>query len=193
MTVTEKTITTAPEVQVIVATPAAPAAVAAPVVAVKTVTKPAVKRVAKKPVVASPAAVAAPVATKVTAKPAVQAAAKPAAKAAAKAAVKATPMLAAKPAPKLAAKPVAKPKVEKLLKAKKPKLVRDSFTIPKAEYTVLEDLKQRAGKLASSVKKSELIRAGVKALAAMTDAAFVAALKAVPTIKTGRPTTVKAD
>lgn len=79
------------------------------------------------------------------------------------------------------------PKVEKPLKVKKPKLVRDSFTIPKAEYSVLDDLKQRAGKLASPIKKSELLRAGIKALAAMSDAAFLAALKAVPIIKTGRP------
>ena len=92
-----------------------------------------------------------------------------------------------KAAPKTPVKAAAKPKADKVVKLKKPKLVRDSFTIPKAEYTVIDDLKQRAGKLASAVKKSELIRAGVKALAAMTDAAFLAALKAVPTIKTGRP------
>ena len=80
-----------------------------------------------------------------------------------------------------------KPQVDKLAKAKKPKLVRDSFTIPKVEFTVLDDLKVRAGKLANSAKKSELIRAGIKALASMTDAAFLVALKAVPAIKTGRP------
>lgn len=71
---------------------------------------------------------------------------------------------------------------------KKAKLVRDSFTIPKLEYTVLEDLKQRAAKLTHPVKKSELLRAGIKALAAMPDAAFKVALAAVPAIKTGRPT-----
>lgn len=100
-------------------------------------------------------------------------------------------------ATRTAAKPLTpslvQPKVEKPAKAKKPKLVRDSFTIPKAEYTVLDDLKQRAGKLANAAKKSELIRAGVKALAAMSDAAFVAALKAVPAIKTGRPAKAKAN
>jgi hypothetical protein len=79
------------------------------------------------------------------------------------------------------------PEAEKPAKVKKPKLVRDSFTIPKAEYTVLDDLKQRAGKLDSAVKKSELLRAGIKALAVMSDGAFLAALKAVPAIKTGRP------
>ena len=85
------------------------------------------------------------------------------------------------------------PSAEKTVKMKKPKLVRDSFTIPKAEYGVLDDLKQRAGKLASVAKKSELIRAGVKALAAMSDLAFLAALKAVPAIKTGRPAKAKTD
>ena len=70
---------------------------------------------------------------------------------------------------------------------KKPKLVRDSFTIPKAEYTVLDDLKQRAAKLGSPAKKSEVLRAGIKALAQMSDAAFQSAMAAVPAIKTGRP------
>ena len=87
-------------------------------------------------------------------------------------------------------KPVqtAKPtKAVKLEKPKKPKLVRDSFTIPKAEYVVLDDLKQRAAKLTRPAKKSELLRAGIKALAALSDAAFLTALEQVPAIKTGRP------
>jgi hypothetical protein len=41
--------------------------------------------------------------------------------------------------------------------------------------------------LSTQIKKSELLRAGIMALAAMSDSAFVAALKSVPTIKTGRP------
>ena len=85
------------------------------------------------------------------------------------------------------AKAIAEPTSGKPAKVKKPKLVRDSFTIPKAEYGVFDELKQRAAKLARPVKKSELLRAGIKALAAMPDAAFLAALQAVPTIKTGRP------
>jgi len=86
-----------------------------------------------------------------------------------------------------AAKPSATVMAEKTSKQKKPKLVRDSFTIPKAEYLVLDDLKQRAVRTGTPTKKSELLRAGIKALAAMTDAGFKAALSAVPTIKTGRP------
>ena len=70
---------------------------------------------------------------------------------------------------------------------KKHKLVRDSFTIPKAEYGVLDELKQRAATLAHPAKKSELLRAGIKILNALPDAAFIAALAQVPTVKTGRP------
>ena len=78
-------------------------------------------------------------------------------------------------------------------KLKKPKLVRDSFTIPKTEYLVLEDLKQRAARAGSAAKKSELLRAGIKALAGMDDAAFLKAMRAVPPIKTGRPAGSQAD
>lgn len=76
-------------------------------------------------------------------------------------------------------------------KTKKPKLVRDSFTIPKTEYLVLDDLKQRAAKLTRPAKKSELLRAAIKTLAALSDAGFLTALAQVPTIKTGRPTLKK--
>ena len=74
---------------------------------------------------------------------------------------------------------------------KKPKLVRDSFTIPKAEFAAIETLKTRAIGLGTSVKKSELIRAGLMALQGLGDAAYKAALAAVPTLKTGRPSADK--
>ena len=98
---------------------------------------------------------------------------------------------AAKPVTKTAVKTAVKPtktvQAAKPTKVKKPKLVRDSFTIPKDEYVVIESLKVRAGKLGQAVKKSELLRAGIKALAAMSDIQYKAALSNVPTIKTGRP------
>lgn len=71
--------------------------------------------------------------------------------------------------------------------AKKPKLVRDSFSIPKDEFAAIDVLKTRAIALGTSVKKSELLRAGLMALQGLGDAAFKAALAAVPTLKTGRP------
>jgi hypothetical protein len=137
-----------------------------------------------KPTTASPKASAA--AKPVTAPAKKNAASKPAAKPAAKAPTKPA-STAAKPAVKAAAKsPTAKP-----AKEKKVKLVRDSFTMPKTEFVVLEALKLRAGKLSTSVKKTELLRAGIKALAAMGDAAFLAAVRAVPSLKTGRPVKTK--
>ena len=72
---------------------------------------------------------------------------------------------------------------------KKVKLVRDSFTIPKTEYAAIDGLKNRAVELGTSVKKSELLRAGLMALQALSDAAYKRALAAVPALKTGRPAT----
>ena len=95
--------------------------------------------------------------------------AKPAAKTALKSAPKPTPM----PAP-----------VEVKLKHK---LVRDSFTIPKAEYVVLESLKVRAADLKRPTKKSELIRAGIAVLKKLGDKEFLAAVNGVQSLKTGRP------
>lgn len=127
-------------------------------------------------------------------------AAKPAATEATKSVKKAAPLnpavsRAAQSMPVVAkaqSEALAKPKTEKPAKVKKQKLVRDRFTIPKTEYTVLDELKTRADKLAHPVKKSELLRAGVKALAAMPDGAFLSALNVVPAIKPGRPKRNKA-
>ena len=149
---------------------------------VKLVSKSAVATPAKTPVLAASKAIASPTR---------KAAAKP------KATSPAIP--AAKPANKPVAKPVAQVKlaaktaIAKETKVKKPKMVRDSFTFPKAEYAVLDALKLRAAKLGSPVKKTELLRAGVKAIAAMQDAAFRVALRAVPSLKTGRPAKAKTD
>ena len=72
-------------------------------------------------------------------------------------------------------------------KPKKPKLVRDSFTMPKTEYAVLQELKLRAATLGQPAKKSELLRAGLKALVALSDEALLANLAALPRVKASRP------
>ena len=82
---------------------------------------------------------------------------------------------------------VAVPTEAKVTKEKKPKMVRDSVTIPKAEYQALDAMKQRAAQLQTMVKTTELIRAGIKHLSSLPDAAFLAAIAAVPSLKTGRP------
>jgi hypothetical protein len=72
-------------------------------------------------------------------------------------------------------------------KEKKIKVVRDSFTLPKTELLQITEMKKRAMALGVEVKKSELIRAGLQALAGLADTAFKKAMANVPTIKTGRP------
>lgn len=150
----------------------------------------------EKVVAAEKPAATKPVATKPPSKAATKAIVKPVAKA------KSAPVSTkptAKPLAKVVSKPVVKPAAKSVAKAepvkadklKKPKMVRDSFTFPKAEYAVLDGLKMRAAKLGSPAKKTELLRAGIKVIAAMQDAAFVAALKAVPSLKTGRPAKAK--
>ena len=83
--------------------------------------------------------------------------------------------------------PEKKTKDSSAAKAKKVKLVRDSFCMPKDEYAQIELLKQRLLALGKAVKKSELLRAGVLALARADDDSLQAYLEAVPNLKTGRP------
>lgn len=145
----------------------------------KTAPKPTTKKVTSK--------ISKPI-VKAAAKTTVKAAVKPVVKTLSKPVVTATSKTASKPV--TAAKTTAtvvKPLIEKPIKAKKVKLVRDSFTIPKPEYLILDNLKLRAANFKHPVKKSELIRAGIKALFAMTDSNLIAALKVVPVLKSGRP------
>ena len=140
---------------------------------------------------ATPAPSAKAPARKAAPKPAVSKVATPKAPAAKKPAAKApatkrtaSKAIVAKPA---ASKPVAAKPTKAEAKPKKPKLVRDSFTIPKDEYAGIDTLKERSVALGRPAKKSELLRAGLMALLAMSPNALHAALEAVPTIKTGRP------
>ncbi len=95
------------------------------------------------------------------------------------------PTAAAKPtkpakAPK-PAKPEAKP--PKL----RPRLVRDGFTMPESDFSLIGTLKARALGAAHPAKKSELLRAGLHALSAMDTPTLVAALSRLEPVKTGRP------
>jgi hypothetical protein len=131
----------------------------------KTATEPAVKPAAK-PVKA--------VASKVSPKPAIAPAAKP----------------KAMPVPKVAAKPAGAPQAAKDAKVKKPKMVRDSFTFPKDEYAVLDDLlKLRAAKLGSSGEKNRVAARRHQGTGrdGVTTQLPGNGLRAVPSLKTGRP------
>ena len=145
----------------------------------KTVSKPTVTAEAAA-TVAEAAVAAAPAPRKARAQP-VPKKTKPAAK-------KTTAAPAVKKVKAQAEVPVVVPEAPaKPAKVHKPKLVRDSFTIPKDEYQVLDALKGRALGLEQHVRKSELLRAGIRALNEMDDRAFLKAIGAVPTLKTGRP------
>jgi hypothetical protein len=100
----------------------------------------------------------------------------------------------AKPARTTAAKkkngatPAAAPATEvKTKRAKKEKVVRDSFTMPKSDYEKIAALKQKCLEAGVSVKKSELLRAGLLLLESASFKRLLAAVSAVETVKTGRP------
>jgi uncharacterized protein YjhX (UPF0386 family) len=94
-------------------------------------------------------------------------------------------------APKAEKKQIKPEKAEKTdKKPSKParvKLVRDGFTMPEEDFALFAKLKSRALAAKRETKKSELLRAGLRALAAMGNAELIAALKALPAIQVGRP------
>ena len=73
------------------------------------------------------------------------------------------------------------------VKAKKVKVVRDSFTMPEAEYAQIAALKKRIARYGGNAKKSELLRAGLTLLAGLNDVELTAAMSDVEPVKTGRP------
>lgn len=82
-----------------------------------------------------------------------------------------------------------KPKRAKKEAVKKEKVVRDSFTMPKSDYAKIAALKQKCLDAGVSVKKSEVLRAGLLLLEGATLDSLLAAISAVETVKTGRPST----
>ncbi|MDF6720253.1 hypothetical protein NLR06_25555, partial [Escherichia coli] len=72
-------------------------------------------------------------------------------------------------------------------KPKKTKVVRDSFTMPEADYRMLAEIKERCLAGGKKVKKSELLRAGVNLLAAMPANRLLAVVAKLESVKTGRP------
>ena len=68
-----------------------------------------------------------------------------------------------------------------------PKVVRDTFSLPPAEYALLEQLRARALALGQVANKSEFVRAGLRALIDMPEPDFRQAIAQVEKIKPGRP------
>ncbi|MBI1887824.1 MAG: hypothetical protein HYS19_05565 [Nitrosomonadales bacterium] len=72
-------------------------------------------------------------------------------------------------------------------KAPKMKIVRDSFTMPQSEYQKIAEIKEICLEAGLPVKKSEVLRAGLKALARLNAVQLKRALTGLEKIKTGRP------
>ncbi|WP_321934547.1 hypothetical protein [Paraburkholderia sp. J8-2] len=89
-------------------------------------------------------------------------------------------------APAEAAAPAAAEKV-KTKRVKKEKVVRDSFTMPKADYQRIALLKRKCLEAGVAVKKSEILRAGLQLLESAPQKRLLAAIAALETVKTGRP------
>ncbi len=93
-------------------------------------------------------------------------------------------------AQKAAARPSKPEKPTKAPKAVKPvkiKIVRDSFTMPEADFALIEQIKQRALGWKQPAKKSEVLRAALQALQALPDAKVRKLLAELTPIKKGRP------
>ena len=89
----------------------------------------------------------------------------------------------AKPAVKATAEQDAK----KSKKVHKVKVVRDSFTMPHSEYQKIAEIKAACLKAKMHVKKSEVLRAGLKLLCGLNAAQLKRELSGLEKIKTGRP------
>ena len=70
---------------------------------------------------------------------------------------------------------------------KKEKLVRDSFSMPESDFKLISAVKKRALAFERVTKKSEVLRAGLKALQGLSETQLKALLETLPVIKTGRP------
>ncbi len=88
--------------------------------------------------------------------------------------------------PALKSKP-AKAKKQSSKKVKRDKVVRDSFTMPKADYELIDTLKRKCLGLGVAVKKTELLRAGLAVLEGLPGDGLVEMMRSLDRVKTGRP------
>ncbi|MBC3874635.1 hypothetical protein [Undibacterium flavidum] len=72
-------------------------------------------------------------------------------------------------------------------KHKKPKLVRDSFTMPEAEYAVLGEVKKACIAAGIEVKKSQLLRVGLQLLKKTPVSNLKTMIAGLQPLKAGRP------
>ena len=105
---------------------------------------------------------------------------------------RARPATAATRTPRTQTPPKATPAAAAPVKAGKlpkphRKPVRDSFTMPEADFALIAMLKARTLAAKRATKKSELLRAGLHVLATLDAARLISALEQLEPVKIGRP------
>ncbi len=69
---------------------------------------------------------------------------------------------------------------------KKIPVIRDNFSFPESDYSLISELQQRCLQGGHNASKSELVRAGLQKLARMKQAALLKSARAVEKLKPGR-------
>lgn len=69
------------------------------------------------------------------------------------------------------------------------RVIRDSFTMPASDYGLIPVIRKRCMKAGLGVSKSEVLRAGLKALESMSEKQLREVVSGLRKVKTGRPAT----
>lgn len=67
------------------------------------------------------------------------------------------------------------------------KVIKDTFSFPSGDYALIQELREACAKTGVIANKSEVVRAGLLALASMSDADLSKALRRIEKVKVGRP------
>lgn len=70
-------------------------------------------------------------------------------------------------------------------------VVRDSFTMPEDDYSLISQVRQRSLKCGVAITKAEVLRAGLKALDNLKDDELMNVISSLQKVKTGRPNAKK--
>lgn len=76
-------------------------------------------------------------------------------------------------------------------RTKPERVIRDSFTLPAADYGLIAAIRQRCLQQALNVTKSEVVRAGLQALSSLSERELLEVMNNLTKIKTGRPPKTK--
>jgi hypothetical protein len=66
-------------------------------------------------------------------------------------------------------------------------VVRDTFTFPEDDYGLIAEIQDRCLRSATMINKSEIVRAGLKALSMMSDVELMEIVGGLTKVKPGRP------